>query len=362
MEPFKNLISQTLVKKLAMHILEHDKNFDSLLFQKNIKKQIEALELKDRVRLIANELHNTFKGTYTQNLDIINKVLPSFKGFELWPVSQYIEDFGINAKTSKEIQYSLKTLSSITKLFTAEFAIRNYINHFEEVTYKTLENWAKDSNEHLRRLASEGTRPNLPWGKKLENQVSLMNRNLSILELLKFDESEYVRKSVSNHLNDISRKDKKLYLSTVSRWQKEGVDKKLIRHSLRSLLKAGDAQALKILGYKKEALITGKILKINPSKIREGERIIISFCVHNTTNKTQPILIDFVLSLLQKNSKYSKKVFRIKDFKIAANETAHFEKDYHFKKVTTRKHYPGKQFIKLQINGNIIDELQFELI
>lgn len=361
MEPFKNLISQNLVKKMANKISDHDKSFDSILFQKNINNKIEDLELKDRVRLIANELHNILKGTYSQNLNTINKILPDFKGFELWPVSQYVEDFGISAKSTKEIQYSLKTLESITKLFTAEFAIRNYINHFEEKTYKAIEKWAKDPNEHLRRLSSEGTRPNLPWGKKLENQTSLMNRNLGILELLKFDESEYVRKSVSNHLNDISRIDKKLYLNTIARWQKEGVDKKLIRHSLRSLLKAGDAQALKILGYKKTVLITGNILKISPSKIKEGERITVSFCVNNTTNKPQSILVDFVLNLLQKNSKYSKKVFRIKDIKLAANESLNFEKEYHFKKVTTRKHYPGKQLIKLQINGSIIDELHFEL-
>lgn len=362
MEPFKNLISQSLVIKIAQKINEHDQTFNSSLFQKNIKKQINDLELKDRVRLISSELHKVSSLSYLQNLEIFNKIIDQFKGFELWPISQYIEDYGILSNQSNEIKKSLITLSHLTKKFTAEFAIRNYINNFEEETYKSLLAWASDPNEHLRRLASEGTRPNLPWGKKLNNQEELMAKNLALLEKLKFDDSEYVRKSVSNHLNDISRINKKLFLTTIQNWHKEGVDKKLIRHSLRTLLKAGDAQALQILGYKKSASLIAKIKKLTPSKISEGDRIKIYFEIKNMTNKSQPILVDFVLCLLQKNSKYSKKVFRIKDTKIDANTSVIFEKEYHFKRVTTRKHYAGSQYIKLQVNGNTLDERKFELL
>lgn len=360
MEPFKNLININTAKSISSLLEKEIKDFDSTKFLKNISSEIDSLELKERVRLISKNIYDCTVESYPKILKSFEKIIDDHKGFSLWPISQFIEEYGIQEHSHLPITF--KTLGFLTTKFTAEFAIRPYINKYEIQTYKQLNIWAKSSDEHHRRLASEGCRPNLPWGGKLVNINNLLAKNLDILETLKFDDSEYVRKSVSNHLNDISRVDQKFFLKTIKEWHKQKVNKKLIRHSLRTLLKAGNEKALDLLGYKKNANIKANITSLSPKKISEDEKLTIKFSLHNNEKKNQPILLDLVILYPMKNGKYSKKIFRIKDTTLKPNDTIYLEKLYHFKKVTTRKHYPGDHFIKLQINGNEFDEVKFKLI
>jgi 3-methyladenine DNA glycosylase AlkC len=77
---------------------------------------------------------------------------------------------------------------------------------------------AEVQNHDVRRLASEGCRPRLPWAMALPQFRKDPSPALPILEKLKNDESDYVRKSVANNLNEISKDHPQLVLDICERW------------------------------------------------------------------------------------------------------------------------------------------------
>lgn len=62
---------------------------------------------------------------------------------------------------------SMSALARYTQYASAEFAVRSFITNDEEHMMEQMAAWAKHDNEHIRRLASEGCRPRLPWGQAL---------------------------------------------------------------------------------------------------------------------------------------------------------------------------------------------------
>ncbi len=361
MEPFKNLFNKDSVKLLSSSIARENKNFDQLQFNKNVLKEISNLELKDRVRLIANCFHESSNQQYTENLKTITSCIINYNlsGFQLWPFSQYVESFGL--KQSKVLQKSFKVLELITEKFTSEFAIRDYINTYPTQSFSFLEKCSKSKNEHLRRFASEGSRPSLPWGKKITDINQLKIFSSQVLESLKNDQSEYVRKSVANHINDYNHIDHSFSLDILEKWSNEGVNQKLIRHALRTLLKNGNPRALKIMGYRAPKDISAAITSLGAKTIIDGQSVGMKIEITNLGTRDQNALIDYIIHYPKKNGKYTTKVFRLKDTVLKAKSKLHIDKIISFKVVTVRSHHPGKYFIELQINGKLFNKKSFIL-
>lgn len=368
MEPFKNSFSKKSVEVLANELHKIDSNFNKTLFKRNINKELEKLELKDRVRLISNQLQYIFNDelgyTYKKTIQVLLKTLKvkdtPFTGFQTWPFSQYIEDYGTN-----DLKTSLKAMYTVTKLFTSEFCIRPFLQKYPEEVFETLLDWSNDDCEHIRRFVSEGTRPNLPWGLKVPEINKNLKRNIKLLELLKYDKHEYVIKSIANHLNDISRLDENLYLRTVQKWDKdENISKKIIRHSARTLLKQGHPKALKLHGYDPKLKVHLTALKLSKKKISEGDKFDLSFNLVSMANssKKNKIIIEYIIHYPKKDGTLSPKAFRLKDTSISNDESLNVEKTIHFKKVTTRKHYKGEHLIEIQVNGQKLDVTKFLLV
>jgi 3-methyladenine DNA glycosylase AlkC len=203
---FKLLIGESLINKYFKSSQLTPKEI------KRIKNELLKLELKPRVRLIARELKKTLPSDYRKALKVLMKITREQKltGFELWPATEFIQAHGLD-----DIDESLEALYELTQKFTAEFGIRPFINTHGDVIYKKLAKWKSDPSEHVRRWLSEGTRPRLPWGEKLQAAVRDPESGLRILEHLKFDASLYVRKSVGNHLNDIAKDHPELVVETL---------------------------------------------------------------------------------------------------------------------------------------------------
>lgn len=364
MEPFKNSFNKTTVIDLSQRLHKIEPNFDRKSFERFIMEELESLELKDRVKRISNGFKREFdnlKFSYHKSLTLLLKLLKGkegLTGFQVWPISQFVEDFG-----QENLKSSLKTFSPITKAFTSEFCIRPFIDKYPEEIYEYLENLTRSSCEHERRFVSEGIRPNLPWGLKSRYVISNLQRNLSLLEKLKHDKSPYVIQSIANHLNDISRLDEKLYFKTVKKWSKDpSVHSKVIRHSSRTLLKKGHPEALKLHGYNPKLKLGLSRLKLAPKKIREGEKFNLSFNLFiDSKNDLEKVLVDYLIHFPKKDGSYSIKAFRMKDFKANTQRNIQFDKLIHFKKVTTRKHYLGKYFVEIQVNGQVLDKTYFTL-
>lgn len=360
MEPFKNIFNKKSVEEIANAISKHSKSFNSEEFCKLSLKGINKLELKQRVEQISNALLSTLTSKFGENCRILIKSLKSEKnqdglhGFLVWPLTHYIEVNGLNS-----FDESMNALYHMTKQFTAEFAIRPFLENHYENTFELLHKWKNDECEHIRRLVSEGTRPNLPWGQKVLKINENMPANIGLIMHLKKDESEYVRKSVANHLNDISHHDEKLFFKAIKQLGKSKNEQWIARRASRTLLKKGNPNALKIHGYNPSMKLNAK-LKITNKKIKEGDRFSIKYKIDQSNDKKENVLIEYGIHYLKKNGEYSRKVFRIKDTHM--NKSLSGEKEIHFKKVTTRVHYPGKHYIDIQINGKIFSKISFELI
>jgi 3-methyladenine DNA glycosylase AlkC len=173
-------------------------------------------------------------------------------GFMYMPINCFIAEHGLDKKGNANrdpFVVSMKGIYELTKRFSAEFAIRDFLIHEQARTLKKVYRWMTDANPHVRRLCSEGTRPKLPWARRLPAFIADPSPTLPILDTLKDDESLYVRRSVANHLGDIAKDHPEVVFDRCRHWLDDGAGKELrwvIRHALRYPAKQKNQQALKL--------------------------------------------------------------------------------------------------------------------
>lgn len=218
------IFGEKLAILLAEKISAEYKNFDSKGFIQDTKKEVVGKSYTQRVEVIADLLKRYLPEKYTEALAILIKILGPenqnetgmFANFYwLMPVGKFVEKYGLEHFT-----LSIKAIEEITKRNTGEYAIRPYARKYPAKTLAVCTKWAKNKNFHLRRLASEGLRPKLPWAPKLDIWNAHPAPVFAILELLKEDAVKFVKKSVANHLRDWVKVDPTEAKKVVDRWSK----------------------------------------------------------------------------------------------------------------------------------------------
>jgi 3-methyladenine DNA glycosylase AlkC len=309
------------------------------------------------MRHIAIEIDKHLTDDYKKNIDILKitflKMNHSFY-LENMIFQDYVEVYGIDY-----FDISMDALKCFTINSSSEFAIRAFIIKYETKTIKLMQIWAKSSDFHIRRLASEGCRPRLPWAIGLKQFQKDPNKILNILDLLKDDKNEYVKKSVANNLNDISKDNPEVIKTLLKKWIGDNQDRDwVLKHGARGLLKQGDLYTLSIFGFHKPTHI--KINYFNMQKsINVGENL--NFIFELTSQESLGKLrIEFAIEFLRKNNKHNKKVFQLSEGLYKEN-SKRFSKFYSFKPISTRAYYKGKQKFHLIINGEIFISKEFQL-
>lgn len=259
--PLKVLLNQEAIECLAQNILYVHKDFEAKAFCECALIDLEPLGLMQRGHHIAKALHKFLPGSYSESVAIIAMSFTPAKTeadefglaeFFYLPHSFFISEYGQNKKYNDgkdPFEISMEALHALTTRFTSEFAIRMFLIKQQERTLEKVSEWLNDPNPHVRRLCTEGTRPKLPWGKRIPSFISNPQPTLPILEYLKDDKSLYVRRSVANHLGDIAKDHPEIVFSTCERWLQTGASKDLqwlIRHAIRHPSKKGNARALNI--------------------------------------------------------------------------------------------------------------------
>jgi 3-methyladenine DNA glycosylase AlkC len=358
---FKNLINEAVVKLIICEIKKVDKKFPAHLLEQIIP-QLKALELKDRVLLVTNALASSFAKSYPENIKVIKQVIKNNKltGFQLWPFSEFISQFGLS-----HFDESMDAMYELTQKFTSEFAVRPFIiqdhlkvlNHFQKITC--------DPNVHIRRWVSEGTRPLLPWGQKIAVFVNHPELAIELLEKLKYDEEIYVRKSVANHLNDISKNHPLLVIKIVDRWQKECPAEHfskiawIKKQALRTLIKKGHPGALKLMGVNGKGKIKIQGFKLDKKTYKLGEKMTFQFTLISQGKSRQSVVIDYGIDFLKANGKLGRKIFKLKNIELDAGSSIEITKTHALKAITTMKFYSGVHQICLQVNGVCLESLSF---
>jgi 3-methyladenine DNA glycosylase AlkC len=365
-EAFKDLINERSIRALADDLQRAAGDFPTEDFVGRCTAGLDELELKERVRKVAAELYRLLPDDWNDALRLMVAALgPALPGAEkvssgtrFWPLLQVVEDHG-----GQDPPASLQALHAMTQRFSAEFAIRPLIEADPAGVLSVLRTWAHDPNLHVRRLVSEGTRPRLPWGRRLSRFVADPAPTLELLELLKDDPEGYVRRSVANHLNDVAKDHPELVVTIARRWWVgAGAERrKLVKHALRTLLKAGDPGALEVLGFGPPQLESGP-LELERARVLYGSELAFSIDLRSVKPSDQALMVDYAIHFPRKNGSLSAKVFKGGTRTLEPGGTWSFSKRHPLKRVTTRKHYGGRHFVEILANGRCLARAAFELV
>lgn len=354
------------VKRIAKCVALVVPGFNAKAFQKDAERGLDELELKARVHHLIAVLHRHYDlpfkklSQHLQNLPDVwdrGSAADNKAGFAAWPLIDYVAAHGL--QHPKE---ALQTLEKLTPMFSAEFAIRPFIQQHPDLTYATLLQWCDHPSEHVRRLASEGARPRLPWGMRLPQFINNPEPLRALLEKLKSDPSLYVRRSVANNLNDISKDNADWMVDLCSSWlgnQHEHTHW-IVKHALRSLVKAGDVRVFPLLGYAATPNVTVNEMQLDKQQIAVGETIKFS-CVITGGKKAQNLVVDYVVYFVKANGKLAPKVFKLKNIALAAHEAITLAKSQSFKMITTRRYYAGEHQLAIHVNGKEVARQGFHL-
>ncbi len=357
-DALKDMFNKKFYEQLAIEFNKADKNFHPDRFVKEVIKGIDELSLNQRLRNTTVVLKNHLPADYKKSVEILLKVAPAFKSHYtsfLFPdfVGQYGHD---------NYDLSLEALKELTKNGSSEFAIREYLKRDFTKTLKVMNKWAEDRNHHVRRLASEGSRARLPWSFNLDEVIKNPSVTKSILEKLKADDELYVKKSVANHLNDFSKHHSDYLLSVLNSWDAANINTAwIIKHASRTLIKKGHPQSLALFNFEKNAKVTVKDFKLKTSKIKLGENLQFDFDIVSEKPTSQKLVIDYSIHYIKKSGEALPKVFKLKELQLKPKETVHVTKAHRFQDFTTRKHYAGKHYVELLINGKSYIKKEFNL-
>jgi 3-methyladenine DNA glycosylase AlkC len=316
------------------------------------------LELNQRLRKTSALLRKYLPADYKKALKVLYKVAPELNtGY----TSLVLPDFvGMYGKAEPDV--SLEALKYFTKFGSSEFAVREFLKTDLVKTLKVMNEWAKDDDYHVRRLASEGSRPRLPWSFKLDSIIREPQLTRSILERLKADEVLYVRKSVANHLNDLSRENADYMLGLIKGWDTTNQHTAwIVKHACRTLIKKGHEGSLAFFKYEKNVKIDVSELKLKKSVISLGDALDFEFTVVSRKSTVQKLVVDYAIHYAKATGAISRKVFKIKQVDLQPGEQVTIMKKQTFNDFTTRKHYAGKHLIEILINGKKVTEAGFRL-
>ena len=375
-EPFKNMYNEQFFDKFTKDLKLVIPGFDTRAFVSRIMdNEWENRELKQRVAHITTVLRKFLPADYK---DAIAKILELLDRIEIkYPhcskiddtkfgltleygaiLDNYVEQYGLD-----DYETSVKAIERITQFTSCEFVTHPFIVKYPDEMMAQMLVWSKHEHWGVRRLASEGCRPRLPWAMALPNLKENPAPIIPILENIKNDPARFVRLSVANNLNDIAKDNPKTVIDLVKRWQGESEEVDwVIKHGCRTLLKQGNSEMMKLFGLGSAKNVNIENFQISTSEVKVGNSLEFSFNLLNNSHKKTKIRLEYGLYYQKANGTLSKKVCKISEKDYAANSTTRITRKHSFKVVTTRKFHSGLHQVAVIINGNEFEKHDFELI
>ena len=354
----KEIFDRARFRHIAEQAAAVSSDFDADTFLKAAIANLDDLAIMQRLRQGAAALHAALPPDYPQAVEFLHRLAPrighNFAGIML---PEFVALYG-----QKHFQLSLDALKFFTQFGSAEFAIRHFLDRDFERTLGVMQKWAEDNNEHVRRLASEGSRPRLPWSFQLKPVIADPDLTWPILNRLKADPSLYVRKSVANHLNDIGKDHPDWLVGKLAGWAQDKPETAwIVKQALRTLIKKGDAGALALIGAAGEAQVRVEGFSVSPARVALGTHVTIGAEIVSTSGKPQRLVADYAVLYVKKSGTPSRKVFKLKEFDLPAGGRQALTIRRAIRDFTTRKHYPGRHGVELMVNGEMMAEGGFEL-
>jgi len=354
----KDWFDETRYRTLAGQLASLHPRFDRKRFLRLALDGLEERSLMQRLRRTSEATREALPLGYGESLEVLRELAPKIDhGFVTLVLPDFVSLYGHD-----DFDASMDALKYFTPFGSSEFAIREFLKRDLDRTLRIMRGWSEDPNEHVRRLASEGCRPRLPWSFRLTELVADPSPALPILENLKADPSLYVRKSVANHLNDIAKDHPDKTLDVLRSWDRAHPHTAWIaKRAMRTLIKEGHAGALTLLGAGEAAKVRIDSFVVAPKRVALGGEVRLSLGLTSTSRKSQRLLVDYVVHYVKQSGGSSEKVFKWKELELGPGETVSLEKRQTIRDFTTRKHYPGKHRVEVQVNGARLAEGMFGL-
>jgi len=359
-EALKNNYNEAYVKRLAQAIFKAHPAFNRNRFiGKVLDEHWKNRELKSRLHHITHCIHGALRLPYAKSVAILLKACKGFGGYEGMYFPDFVEQYGLENPTKARWKVSMKALEEFTKVSSSEFAVRPFIVQDTEKMMAQMLKWSRHKNHHVRRLASEGCRPRLPWAMGLPAFKKDPGLIFPILDSLKTDESLYVRKSVANNLNDISKD----HPDKVLAWCKDNIGEHpqtdwIIKRACRTLLKAGHPKALQLFNYKHSGKTILSSFRLDKKQLKIGERLEF-FCAMESLPK-EALRVEYAIHYMKKNGVHSPKKFHLMD-NINTESYREFSKSHSFEQRTTRAHHEGEHWLEIFVNGISMGRKSFYL-
>ncbi|QEI08860.1 DNA alkylation repair protein [Pigmentiphaga aceris] len=354
----KHIFDPDRIRHIADETLAVYPDFDRDRFVQLCLSGLDDLSLMQRLRRVSEALHATLPRDYRAALTILRALAPRLNsGFVSIALPEFVALYGAD-----DVEASLDALEFFTRFGSSEFAIRHFLRRDLDGTLAVMKQWSVHENEHVRRLASEGCRPRLPWSFRLEPLMRDPSPVAEILENLKADPSLYVRKSVANHLNDITKNNPDWVLDRLGGWPQDNPHTTwIVRHGLRSLIKEGDKRALALIGAGAKADVEVRSFTVTPAAIHLGETIDLALQIVSTSSKPQRLVIDYAIHYVKKSGTSSAKVFKLKAITLGAGGTVTLTRAQRIRSFTTRVHYAGRHEVEIFVNGECLARSAFAL-
>ncbi|MFC6081969.1 DNA alkylation repair protein [Sphaerisporangium aureirubrum] len=351
-QPLKELINPTSVGVLADGLAAAWAAFPRDRFVRTAGAGLDGLELKDRVRHVAGALGATLPASFPEAAAIVREstTLARLDMWSGWPATEYVAVHGLG-----HLDEGMRTLATLTPYATGEFAVRPYLDLHRDDALRVMRGFADSADEHLRRLASEGSRPRLPWGARVRWLME-HGTTLPILDHLRDDPSEYVRRSVANHVNDITKDHPDLAVRTLARWRAEGGShvEAVLRHAVRGLLRAGHAGALTLVGAT-PGQGSVRALTLSADQVAVGGHLRFTATV--AAGAEGPLVLRYAV-----RREGSRRVFHLAERTATTpGQTFTLTKSHSFKPVTTRTEPPGPRLLEIMVNGTLRATAPFTL-
>lgn len=358
-EPLKEMFNLKFYRRLAEEFSRVDKGFSVEQFVKDVTVDLERLSLNERMRRCSVVLRKHLPENYEQAIKIMVDVIPQLdRGYTTLLFPDFVGQYG-----TLHFEASMEALKYFTKFGSSEFAIRVFLKKDFEKTLGVMYSWAEDKDLHVRRLASEGSRPRLPWSFKLDEIIRNPKHTIPILERLKSDPELYVRKSVANHLNDVSKEHPDTVLELLNQWKGQSRNTDwVIKHGARTLLKKGNQSILDIFGVSQSEHLILKDFTLKQEHVNMGKELSFSFIIENQNPNPVNARVEFGMYFRKKDASLSKKVFKIGEKLFSGQESRSWLKTYSFKPITTRVYHSGIHEISIIVNGKESERRQFTLL
>lgn len=365
MEPLKNLYSPAFYTRLAGILTHTVPGFDAQQFKKlTVTKALPQMELKERMKHTTQALHHFMPADFGKAAGIIDKTIARLRqekfgeyGLVFMFLPDYIETHGLN-----DYAHAVKALEKTTQFISCEFAVRPFILKYGSDMLQQMQQWSLHKNEHVRRLASEGSRPRLPWAMAIPHLKKDPSPVLPILENLKNDASEYVRRSVANNLNDIAKDHPHIVLDIARKWKGHSPQTDaIVKHGSRTLLKQGHPEILDHYGLSAAGLKFSNF-RLHTPVVRIGQTLEFSFTIANENSGGKITRLEYAVYYRKQNGQLSKKVFKISEREYLPGQKENIRRNQKFVIITTRTFYPGQHKIAVIVNGAEQKAASFELV